>query len=121
MQEFPEGYFDPVPNLSPEVIDVPDEPEPEYTEEELQLKRKREKAQRCKVIALSSLGMHPISTNVSALNVKTKLKIIDLVKELFEKDDEEIFKEFNEIVLTDVLREDKDYTLYPVYQKKIKA
>ena len=121
MEEFPEGYFDPVPTLIPEVIDVADEPEPDYTEEELELKRKREKVQRCKVIALSSMNLHPILTNVSALNVKTKLKIIDLVKELFEKDDEQILKEFNEIVLTDVLSEDKDYTLYPVYQKKIKA
>lgn len=120
MEDFPDGYFDPLPTLIPEVIDVPDEPEPEYTEEELELKRKREKAQRCKVIALSSLGLHPI-TNVSALHVKTKLKIIDLVKELFEKDDEEIVKEFNKVVVGDVLSEETDYTIYPVYQRKIKA
>jgi hypothetical protein len=119
MEEFPEGYFDPLPILIPEVIDVPDEPEPEYTEEELELKRKREKAQRCKVIALSSLGLHPISTNVSALHIKTKLKIIDLVKDLFEKEDEEVIKEFNEIVVGDVLSEEQDYTAYPVYQRKI--
>ena len=120
MEEFPEGYFDPLPILIPEVIDVPDELEPDYSEEELELKRKREKAQRCKVIALSSLGLNPM-TNVSALHEKTKLKILDLVKELFGKYDEEIVKEFNELVLGDVLSEEKDYTTYPVYQRKIKA
>ena len=54
MEEFPEGYFDPLPILIPEVIDVEDEPEPELTEEEIKFKKKREKAQRCKIIALSS-------------------------------------------------------------------
>lgn len=121
MEEFPEGYFDPLPILIPEVINVTEEPEPEYSEEELDIKRKREKAQRCKVIALSSLGLHPILTNVSALHIKTKVKIIDLVKLLFEKPDEEICKEFNTIVVGDVLGEEKDYTAYPVYQRTIKT
>ena len=44
MEEFPEGYFDPLPILIPEVIDVKDDPEPQLTEEEEDLKRKREKA-----------------------------------------------------------------------------
>ena len=105
--EFPEGYFDPLPILIPEVLDVPDEPEPEYTEEELELIRKREKAQRCKVIALSSMNLHPM-TNVSALQTKTKLQIIELVKELFTKKEEEIVKEFNKIVVSDLLSEEKD-------------
>ena len=74
MEEFPEGYFDPLPILIPEVIDVEDDPEPELTEEEMELQKKREKAQRCKIIALSSMGLHPI-TNVSALQTKTKLKL----------------------------------------------
>ena len=109
MEDFPEGYFDPLPILIPEVIDVADEPEPELTDEEKEIQQKREKAQRCKVIALSSLGLHPI-TNVSALQTKTKLKIIELVKELFEKDEEEIVKEFNDVVLHDILSEETDYT-----------
>ena len=33
MEEFPEGYFDPLPILIPEVIDVQNDPEPELTEE----------------------------------------------------------------------------------------
>ena len=74
MEEFPEGYFDPLPILIPEVIDVEDEPEPELTEEEKELQKKREKAQRCKIIALSSMGLNPI-TNVSALQThKNKTK-----------------------------------------------
>jgi len=118
--DFPEGYFDPLPILIPEVLDVPDEPEPEYTEEELELIRKREKAQRCKVIALSSMGLNPM-TNVSALQTKTKLQIIELVKELFTKKEEEIVKEFNKIVVSDLLSEEKDYTAYPIYKRTIKV
>ena len=40
MEEFPEGYFDPLPILIPEVIDVEDEPEPELTEEEIEFQKK---------------------------------------------------------------------------------
>jgi uncharacterized radical SAM superfamily Fe-S cluster-containing enzyme len=120
MEDFPKGYFDPLPILIPEVIDVADEPEPELTEKEKEIQQKREKAQRCKVIALSSMGLHPI-TNVSALQNKTKLKVIELVKELFEKDDEEIIKEFHAVVINDVLSEEKDYTSYPIYKRTIKV
>ena len=84
MEEFPEGYFDALPILIPEVVDVDEEEETEDQE----IKQKKEKAQMCKVIALSSLGLHPI-TNVSALNNRTKFKIINLVKQLFEKDNED--------------------------------
>ena len=43
MEEFPEGYFDPLPILIPEVIDVEDEPEPELTEEEIDFKKNETK------------------------------------------------------------------------------
>ena len=45
MEEFPEGFFDPLPILIPEVIDVEDEPEPHLTEakKELQNAKKNEK------------------------------------------------------------------------------
>jgi hypothetical protein len=76
MEEFPEGYFDPLPILIPEVIDVEDEPEPELTEEEIEFQKKRDKAQRCKIIALSSMGLNPI-TNVSALQTKQNSKLLN--------------------------------------------
>ena len=65
------------------------------------------------------MGFNPI-TNVSALQTKTKLQIIELVKELFEKDEEEIVKEFNDVVVKDILSEETDYTAYPIY-KRIKV
>ena len=37
MEDFPEGYFDPLPILIPEVIDVADEPDPKLTEEEKEI------------------------------------------------------------------------------------
>jgi len=101
------------------VLDVPDEPEPELTEEQKELLYKKQKAQRCKVIVLASMGLDPIDTNVSCLSSITKIKIINKVKELFETDDEEIIKKFNEIVCEDILCETKDYTKYPIYKTTI--
>jgi len=116
---FPEGHFDVVPDIIQPVLDVPDDPEPELTEEQKELLYKKQKAQRCKVIVLASMGLDPIDTNVSCLARNTKLKIIDKVKELFETDDEEIIRKFNEIVCDDILVESKDFTHYPVYKTTI--
>jgi hypothetical protein len=97
----------------------PDEPEPELTEEEQELKRKKEKAQKCKVIALYKMGHHPIKANVSHFNHKSKLQVLNLVRELFEKPDEEIQTEFNEICCEVVFVENNDgddYTSFPIYK-----
>jgi len=90
-------------------------PEPEYTDEQLFLIKKKEKAQRCKVIALHKMGHHPINVNVSHFNSKSKLKVLEMVKELFEKPDDEIIAEFNEICLEVVFNEENDIQTYPIY------
>ena len=98
----------------------PDEPEPILTPEEEILKQKKEKAQKCKVIALYGMGHHPIKTNVSNFNQRTKLQVLNKVKELFEKPDAEIQEEFNQICCEVVFCENNkytdDYTTYPVYK-----
>jgi hypothetical protein len=116
---FPEGHFDIVPDIIQPVLDVPDEPEPELTEEQKEIVYKKQKAQRCKVIVLASMGLDPIDTNVSCLSHITKVKILNKVKELFETDDEEILKKFNEIVCEEILSETKDFTHYPIYRTNI--
>ena len=87
----------------------------EYTEEELEIIKKKEKAQRCKVIALHKMGHHPINVNVSNFNQKSKLKVFELVKELFDKPDDEIIAEFNDVCLEVVFDEKNDIQTYPIY------
>lgn len=116
---FPNGHWDILPEpIEPKLV-VEDEPEPELTEEQQELLRKKQKAQRCKVIALSRMGLDPIKTNVSVLCYNTKIKILNSVKELFDTEDDDIIKEFNLIIVNDVLNEIKDYTQYPTYKNSI--
>jgi hypothetical protein len=109
-----------LPDPTPILTLSPDEPEPEYTEEELILKHKKQKAQKCKVIALNKMGHHPIEVNVSSFNQKSKIKVLELVKELFEKPDEEIQKEFNEVCLEVIFNENSNIANYPIYKKDIR-
>ena len=97
-----------------------EEREMELTEAEQELKYKKEKAQRCKVIALHRLGHHPIKANVSNFNTKAKLKVLNLVKELFELPDDIITTEFNDIVLEVVFDEKEEFSQYPVYTNQIR-
>lgn len=115
---FPEGHFDIVPDIIQEVLEVPDEPEPELTDDQKELLRKKQKVQRCKVIVLSKMKLDPL-TNVSALCYNTKIKIIETVNELFRCEDDDIIKQFNEIVNNDILKVEKDYTQYPIYKTNI--
>ena len=94
----------------------PDDPVEELTEDELALKKKKEKGQMCKTIALHDMGLHPIKTNVSALRKSVKAELLEKVQELFEKPDEDIMLMFNKVVCDVVLGDQDDYTQYPVYK-----
>lgn len=85
------------------------------SQEELEIKKKKDKAQKCKVIALHSMGKHP-TTHTGDLRGSEKKDLIRRVQELFEKDDESIEKEFNSIVCDVLLDHDADYSKYPVYK-----
>lgn len=87
--------------------------------EEEDILKKKEKAQKCKVIALNQMNMHPITTDTSNFTKKQKQNLLDVVKLLFEKSDEEIQEQFNdvcnEVVFVDGPK--TDYTAYPIFQK----
>ena len=93
--------------------------------EEIELKRKKDKALKCKMIVLNEMDLHPVLTNVSKLKKSVKDKILEKVKILFddENNDEEIKKRLYE--LRDVIFEEtdpkKDYTNYPIYDTSINA
>jgi hypothetical protein len=81
---------------------------------------KKEKALRCKVIALSELNLNPIETNVSLLRPKQKKEIFKRVEILFEKDNSEIIELFNEVCNDEIFCR-IDYDSFPLHPSLIGA
>jgi len=106
-------HYDPTPILTI----PPDEPEPALSAEQTIFLLKRQKAQKCKVIALDRMNLHPITTNVGNLQCRQKAQLLKDVQELMEKPNDEITEEFNNICLDKVFTD--DYTTFPVYKKSI--
>lgn len=88
------------------------------TEEQLTLLK--EKAMKCKLIALDKLDKHPLS-NPTYFSKNEKSKVYDLMTEWFNKDDEEVNKWFNDIVNDRILANGLDYQNYPVYDLRKKV
>jgi len=88
-------------------------------EDENEITKKKAKAQKCKVIALHQMSMHPITTNASNLTKKQKAHLLEAVALLFEKPDDEVQELFNdvceEVVFVDGPK--VDYTSYPIYNQ----
>lgn len=83
-------------------------------ENEEQLKTLKERAMKCKLIALDKMDKHPLS-NPSYFNKRDKARVIELMTEWFSKEDEEINKWFNDIVNDRILANGLEYQNYPVY------
>ena len=79
---------------------------------------KKDKALKAKIVALSVLGKNPLD-NPSRFNKKEKAKLIATMTEWFEKADEELDAEFNEIVLEEVLNVKNPYETYGVMNNAI--
>ena len=82
------------------------------TEEEL--KQLKDKAMKCKVIALHHKGKHPLY-NPRNMRDAEKKKLTEDIQVLFTKDIKEIDILFNEIACEELFAEGKDITTYPVY------
>jgi hypothetical protein len=116
-----EEPFELLPDPTPILTLPPDDPEPEYTDEQLDYKRKKEKAQRCKVIAMDKLNLDPLK-NTHFSSKAEKFLILKEVERLFELPDEEIKAKFFEVCNVRVLGFDDpktDYSNFPIYQTKI--
>ena len=88
-------------------------------EDDNEITKKKAKAQKCKVIALHQMSMHPITTNTSNLTKKQKAHLLEAVAMLFEKPDDEVQELFND-VCEEVIFVDGpkvDYTSYPIYNQ----
>jgi hypothetical protein len=109
------------PEPTPILTIPPDDPEPEYTDEQLEYKRKKEKAQRCKVIAMDVLDLDPLKNTYYSSKAE-KLLILKEVEKWFEKTDEEVKAKFYDVVNARVLNFDDpktDYSNFPVYKTTI--
>lgn len=113
-----EGELLPDPTII--LKETPDEPPEELTAQEELLKKLKEKAMKCKCIALSSMGFHPINTNGSHLHRNKRKELLTKMTTLFDKPDEEINKEFNELICDELLHHTADYQDYPVYKRSYK-
>lgn len=82
------------------------------TKEELEALKN--KALKTRIIALSKMNKDP-SLNVSYLSKKDRNELLELMKNYFEKSDEEINNSFNSIVNNEILCNGKDISNYPVY------
>ena len=80
---------------------------------EEQLKELKDKAMKCKVIALHHKGKHPLY-NPRNMKASEKKKLTEDIEILFSKDLREIDILFNEIACEELF-DGKDITTYPVY------
>jgi hypothetical protein len=113
--EQPEAY-------PPRLFETPDEPVQELTPEQEELQKKRDKAQKCKVIVLKEMGFHPITTNTNTFNKLQKRILLEKVQLLFDEGiDKEITDKFNYITEEILMSKEKedDYTNFPVYRRSI--
>ena len=80
--------------------------------DEEKLAQLKEKALKCKVIALDLLQHHPLS-NPSTMNPREKNKVISMMETWFGKGDEEVNLEFNDIVNNKLLHYTSDISTLP--------
>jgi hypothetical protein len=74
----------------------------------------KDKAMKCKVIALSQLNYHPTNTNPTDLQPKIRRKIISIMEDYIIKSNAEVDIEFNEIVNNEILGNKSKYEEYRV-------
>jgi hypothetical protein len=115
--EEPKKEFELLPDPIPILTLPPEEPEPELAEEQKEYKHKREKAQKCKVIALSDMGLPPIHTNTSYMASSLKKTLLREVEKLFVLEDSIVNERFNEICIEKIFSD--DYTIFPIYKKSL--
>tara|TARA_R110000751_G_scaffold47128_4_gene105596 strand:+ start:1173 stop:1739 length:567 start_codon:yes stop_codon:yes gene_type:complete len=73
----------------------------------------KEKAMKCKVIALDQLN-RPVLSDPSSFNARDKGKVLEVMTEWFEKDISVIDTLFNKIILEDVMDSKASYENYAV-------
>jgi hypothetical protein len=87
---------------------------PIICESEEQLCTLKERAMKCKIIALDKMEKHPL-INPSSFTKREKTRLVEIMSEWFSKPNDDIDNAFNEIVNETLLCGNKDYNAYPIY------
>jgi hypothetical protein len=82
---------------------------------EEQLKELKERAMKCKVIALDNMGKHPLY-NPRNMSDRDRKKLTADIEVLFRKDEKELDVLFNEIACDRLFSQGLDPSAYPVYE-----
>ena len=113
--------FQMLPDPTPRLSLPPDDPVPQYSEEQIEYIRKKEKATRCKIISMDEMNI-PFEKNTSFSTKCEKEILLSKMEGWFERPDEEVKEKFNHICTTKMLNfEDPavDYTKYAVFKTTI--
>jgi hypothetical protein len=78
----------------------------------------KERAMKAKCVALEALGHHPLA-NPSKFSRRDKAKVLDLMTIWFNKTDEELTAEFNDVINDKVLNETSPYENYGIANNAI--
>ena len=78
----------------------------------------KERAMKSKCIALELLGHHPLA-NPSTFSRRDKDKVLNLMRVWFNKSDEELTAEFNDVITDKVLSETSPYENYAIANNAI--
>jgi hypothetical protein len=82
---------------------------------EEQLKELKERALKCKVIALDNMGKHPLY-NPRNMSDRERKKLTADIEVLFNRDNKELDVLFNEVACDKLFSNGKDPSNYPVYE-----
>jgi hypothetical protein len=115
LEQLTEDKLFPPYNTPETEIDLPPSP---TTEQETIYLEQKERAMKSKIIALEHMGKHPL-TNPSSFSRRDKDRLLKIMREWFDKTDEELNAEFNDVVVDKVLNETSDYQNYSIANNAI--
>jgi hypothetical protein len=87
---------------------------PELTDDQKLKQKSRDYITRVKVLALDSIGKHPLA-NTYYFSKKEKQTLISTMEDIMKKSDDDIIYSFNTLCNDKLFTSDSDYSTFPVY------
>jgi hypothetical protein len=87
---------------------------PELTDDQILKQKSRDYITRVKVLALDSIGKHPLA-NTYYFSKKEKQTLISTMEDIMKKPDDDIIYSFNTLCNDKLFTSDSDYSTFPVY------
>ena len=87
---------------------------PELTDDQKLKQKSRDYITRVKVLALDSIGKHPLA-NTYYFSRKEKQTLISTMEDIMKKSDDDIIYSFNTLCNDKLFTNDSDYSTFPVY------